>query len=143
MTRTSALTDLVAAEDAAIYGYGIVAGQLRGAAARRARRILRDHTKLRDQWASALSEAGNPVPTPDVAYALPFAVYSPRAARSLAAVIDERLVGWYAELAAVGLPAERAEAVGLARTCATRAVTWGASPRAFPGDEVEPQTQDE
>jgi hypothetical protein len=143
MSRSTALANVVAAEDAAVYGYGIVAGQLSGRAAGRARRALRAHEQMRDRWATALAETGEPVPAPQVAYALPFPVYTARAARQLAAVIDERLVGWYADLAAAGTSDERGEAVSWGRACATRAVVWGASPQAFPGENIEAQTNDE
>lgn len=143
MTRSMALANVVAAEDAAIYGYGVVAGQLSGRAAMRARRALREHVQMRDRWATALAEAGDPVPAPQIAYALPFPVYTAQAARALAAVMDERVVGWYADLAAAGTNEERGEAVSWARACATRAVTWGASPQAFPGEDIETQTENE
>ncbi len=143
MTRSTALANVVIAENAAIYGYGIVAGQLSGRAARRARRALQEHEQLRDQWTAALVANGDSVPTPQVAYAMPFPVYTPQSARALAAVIDERIVGWYADLAGVGTPDERRAAVEQARICATRAVVWGASPRAFPGENIETQAEDE
>lgn len=143
MTRSTALTNVVIAENAAIYGYGIVAGQLSGRAARRARRALQEREQLRDRWIAALAANDDPVPTPQVAYAMPFPVYTPRSARSLAAIIDERIVGWYADLAAIGTPDERREAVNQARACATRAVVWGGLPKAFPGENIETQSEDE
>lgn len=143
MTRSTALANVVLAQSAAIYGYGIVVGQLSGRAARRARRALEEYEQQRDRWIAVLVAEQDPVPTPQVAYAMPFPVYTARSARALAAVIDERIVGWYADLAAVGTPDERRAAVNQARACATRAVTWGASPRAFPGENVETQPEDE
>jgi hypothetical protein len=143
MNRSAALANLVSAEDAAVYGYGIVVGQLSGRAARRARRALREHEDLRSRWATALEESGESVPTPQVAYAMPFPVYTAQAARALAATIDVRLVGWYADLAAFGAADERGDAVQLARVCATRAVSWGGAPQAFPGEDIDSQAEDE
>jgi hypothetical protein len=134
MTRTEALRQVIAAEDAAIYGYGIVAGQLAGNAATRARRALHAHRTWRDRWAVILSASGETVPPAEPAYQLPFPVQTPAAARQLAAHIDARLVGWYADLVAATQGDERSPAIDAARECATRAVVWGAPSQAFPGE---------
>jgi hypothetical protein len=132
VSRETALANIVRAEYAAIYGYGVVVGQLSGRPANRARRALRSHQSWLDRWRTELTDADAPAPEP--AYALPYVVDSAATARSLAATLDERLVGWYADLAAATQGEERSAAVDAARENATRAVTWGAPSQAFPGE---------
>ena len=134
MTRAQALRQVITAEDAAIYGYGVVVGQLAGKAEARARRALQAHRAWRDRWAAELAATGETPPAAAPAYQMPFPVDRPAAARSLAAHIDERLVGWYADLAAASIEQDRSLAVDAARECATRAVVWGAPSQAFPGE---------
>ena len=81
----------------------------------------------------SLAETGSAGPTPAAAYALPFPVVDSLSARRLAAEVEERLAGIYAQLAAATLADERREACLVARECASQAVRWGGVPSAFPG----------
>lgn len=137
MTTNPALTDVIAALDAAIYGYGVVVGQSRGAQQRKAREILAEHIRERDRWSAA---AEYDVPDAEIAYALPFPVQNQSQARRLAVALEERLIGWYAELASTVIDGERADAVVAAQSCAIRAVEWGASSQAFPGEDIPTQS---
>lgn len=120
------LEAVVAGESAAVYAFGVVAGQSRGAQRRRALAALRAHEQWRDRWA-----AGSAAPAA-VAYALPVDVTDEASARTLAQAVENGLVGLYADLAAATRDAERGDAVRAAQQCATRAVRWGAAPQAFP-----------
>lgn len=142
MTREQALVQVIAAEDAAVYGYGVVAGQLNGKAAARARRALHAHRTWRERWIAELTAAGGSPPTPEPAYRMPFPVDDPAGARRLAARIDERLVGWYADLAAASRGDDRSSAIDAGRECATRAVVWGAPSQAFPGESNDEDGDD-
>ena len=117
---------VVAGESAAVYAYGVVAGQSRGAQRRRALIALRAHEQWRDRWAG-----DTPAPAA-VAYDLPVAVTDGASARTLAQAVENGLVGLYADLAAASVDDERVDAVRAAQQCATRAVRWGAAPQAFP-----------
>ena len=117
---------VLAGESAAVFAFGIVAGQSRGTQRRRALAALRIHEQWRDRWA-----AGSPAPAA-VAYTLPVPVTDAASARMLAQAVENGLVGLYADLAAASSDAERLDAVRAAQQCATRAVRWGADSQAFP-----------
>lgn len=117
---------VLAGESAAIYAYGVVAGQSRGVQRRRALTCLRAHEQWRDRWAE-----GAPFPAA-VAYALPVEVTDATTARALAQQVENGLVALYADLAASSVDAKRVDAVRAAQQCAARAVRWGAATQAFP-----------
>ena len=118
----------VAGDDAAVYAYGVVVARLRGAERRQGLAALQAHATWRDRWSTLAPEA----PPPAIAYDLPIAEPSRDQVRELAALVENRLVPIYAELAATLAGDERAAAVSAAAECATRAVSWGATPQAFP-----------
>lgn len=131
--ETAGLRAALAAEHAAIYGYGIVGAYLTdeeraqaGAAwdAHRARRDrLRHLLAVRD--ASPMSSAP--------AYRLPFTVDGPRSAARLAARLEEDAVGAYIGLVAAGDPGLRRLAARAMQGYAARAARWRGSTAAFPG----------
>lgn len=120
------LDAVIAGESAAVYAYGIVAGQSAGAARRRAVAALAAHERWRDRWSAGSATIAA------VAYDLPFPVTDGASARALAAHVENGLVGPYADLAAASDGPDRLEAVRAAQQCATRAVRWGAPTQAFP-----------
>jgi hypothetical protein len=140
MTTNPTFTDLVSALDAAIYGYGVVVGQSRGAQRRKAQEILAGHIRDRDRWSA---RAGSDVPDAEIAYALPFPVQNQSQARRLAASLEERLIGWFADVASEVSGDQRADAVVSARACAVRAVEWGALSQAFPGENIPAESQNQ
>ncbi|MFM8350561.1 MAG: DUF4439 domain-containing protein, partial [Actinomycetales bacterium] len=95
---------------------------------RQALAALQAHSTWRDRWALATPDA----PAPAIAYDLPVADPNRAQVRDLAALVENRLVPIYAELAAAASGDTRTAAVTAAAECATRAVTWGALPQAFP-----------
>lgn len=122
------LLAVLAGEDAAIYAYGVVVARLRGADRRQALAALQAHSTWRDRWAGEAPEA----PPPAIAYDLPVADPNRTQVRELAALVENRLVPLYAEFAAASSGDTRTAAVAAAAECATRAVSWGALPQAFP-----------
>jgi hypothetical protein len=139
-TETSALRDALAAEHAAVWGYGVVGAALdvdvRGPA------VAADqaHRDLRDTLAGLLdTRKADPVPA-KAAYALPFPVLSAVDAAALAVVLEDGVsTAWAAVLARSASRDSRqlaAEALGAAEV---RAVAWrtaaGQTPvnAAFPG----------
>lgn len=130
MTEAEALQAAIAGEDAAVYGYGVVAA--RSANRDRALRSLRAHRAARDLMAAFAAKQGVDVPQAAIAYELPFRVSGPGGAARMAAHLENSLVPLYADLAAAATGEVRAAAVAQAQDCAERAVRWGAAPQAFP-----------
>lgn len=128
MAVSPQLLAALAGEDAAVYAYGVVVARVRGADRRQALAALQAHSTWRDRWALAAPDA----PAPAIAYDLPVADPNRAQVRDLAALVENRLVPIYAELAAAASGDTRTAAVTAAAECATRAVTWGALPQAFP-----------
>jgi hypothetical protein len=130
-----ALQAALAAEHAAVYGYGVAGARLDGAARRSARRLWEAHRAKRDQLTALLiARRAQPVAAA-AAYRLPLQITSQRAAGTLLATLEERLATAY--LGLVGVDDARLRALGAAsmREAVTRAVRWrNAPPRsAFPG----------
>ncbi|MGH3322836.1 MAG: DUF4439 domain-containing protein, partial [Streptomyces sp.] len=67
------------------------------------------------------------------AYALPFAVPDSAAAVRLAAELEDRLAGVYADLVRASEGTRRREAAGSLREAAVRSVRWRGSGVTFPG----------
>ena len=131
-TQKAALTALIAGEDAAIYGYSVGGARVAGSARTRALAALADHRADRDRATSLLTASGSVPPGSAAAYQLPGPIDTPSAARSLMALVDNRLVGLYADAAATLQGEDRRWAVRAAADCAARAVRWGAASQAFP-----------
>jgi hypothetical protein len=131
MSFDAALQAAIAGEDAAVYGYGIVAARAENRRSR-ALRALAAHREARDRLAAAAAVEGVSAPAPALAYTLPFAVNGANEAAQLAADLENSLVPLYADLAAAASGPLRQAAVNQARDCADRAIRWGAAPQAFP-----------
>jgi hypothetical protein len=124
---SDARSAVLAGESAAIYAYGVIIGQTDGARRRRAETSVAAHRRWRDRWVAQFSTE----PSAAVAYDLPDAVGGADA-DTLAALVENRLVALYADLAAASAGEEREDAVRAAQQCAARAVRWGAATQAFP-----------
>ena len=129
MSAEQAIGAAIAGEDSAVYAYGVIGAQCRGAEASRARRALADHRARRQQLQSLIAET---VPAAS-AYDLPFAVDDEASAMRLAVVVENRMAALLADVAAQLDGERRAAAVTGAMECAARAVAWGGAPEAFPG----------
>ncbi|MDQ6876077.1 MAG: ferritin-like domain-containing protein [Actinomycetota bacterium] len=115
----------LAAEHAAVWGYGLVgatlppAQQPLAASADQAHRAHRDalEESLRARRATPVAAAAS--------YQLPFPVTDPQAARALAAHLEQgSAANWYAVLPAVSAPADRRLAVSALTDAATRGLQW-------------------
>lgn len=125
---TSAIEAAISGEDACIYAYGVIGSQVKGAARARARKSLGEHQAWRDRMQA--QSAG--IVAASVAYDFPFPVEDPVSAKQLAVLVENRMVGLYADLAASASGQAREDAVTAAMECATRAIAWGGAPQAFP-----------
>ncbi len=123
-----ALREALAAEHAAVWGYGVVGAALPPEARTPAGEAEQAHRDVRDRLAALLDERGaDPVPAA-AGYALPFPVLSPADAAALAAVVEEGVsAAWVALLDAAAQSAVRQLAVDALGAAEVRAVAWRAA----------------
>jgi Domain of unknown function (DUF4439) len=139
-TETAALREVLAAEHAAVWGYGAVGAALPLDA--REPVVAGDvaHRDVRDRLVALLDARGaDPVPR-EAGYTLPFPVLSPVDAAALAVVLEEGVsAAWVRLLDQATEPSVRELAVEELGAAEVRAVGWraaaGRTPltRAFPG----------
>ena len=123
----------LAAEHAAVYGYGIAGAWLRGAERTRARAAYAGHLARRDRLSALLVDAGQTPVAAEPAYALPPEVRGPEDATALARVLEERVAAVYADLvAASGGEHRRLPALAM-QEAAVRAAEWRGGSLPFPG----------
>lgn len=84
------LAAALAAEHAAIFGYGVAGARLDGALQEAARQAEAAHRTRRDELLARLAATGASPPPPEPAYALPFPVPDPAGALRLAVHLEER-----------------------------------------------------
>ena len=95
-----------------------------------------------EAWSAVVATGGTP-PAAAASYQLPFRAGSPARARDLMAVLDNALVGPYADAAAATSGDDRRWAARTAAECAVRAVAWGAeSPILSDRDRANPRLGD-
>ena len=136
MTAGDAWAQVVAGEDAAVYAYSVAGAQLSSGGRRKALAGLDAHRSNRDRAAASTLSASASPPGSATAYELPIPVDSAQSAKALMALVDNRLVGLYADAAEASSGPDRRWAARTAAECATRAVTWGSAPQAFPTGTV-------
>ncbi len=116
--------------EAAIYAYGLVAARVPSGSQRSsALSAMAWHRTQRDALRARITALGSTPPAAAAAYAPPFPVTDAASARRLATLVEDRLAGQWAGLAAASTAAARTRDALTAQTCATRVVTWsGAAP---------------
>ncbi|MDJ1132621.1 ferritin-like domain-containing protein [Streptomyces iconiensis] len=133
MTELAAAQAALRAEHAAVYGYGVVGGRITEERKNEARAAYDAHRARRDALRRTVRGLdGKPAPAA-AAYALPFAVPDSAAAVRLAAELEDRVAGVYADLVRASEGARRREAAGALREAAIRSARWKGSGVAFPG----------
>jgi hypothetical protein len=138
----AALQECLAAEHAAVYGYGVVGGVLAGTTPfgspeqRLAAAAYVEHRHRRDDLtATILHEGGQPVAAKP-AYELPRQVRHVRTAadcRRLAQLLEERCGQTYADAVARSVDDDRDLTARALTACALRGAAWGAPFEPFPG----------
>ncbi|MFF9899743.1 DUF4439 domain-containing protein [Streptomyces longispororuber] len=121
------------AEHAAVYGYGVVGGRVGDGRRAQARAAYDAHRARRDELRRAVRELGGRPEPSAAAYALPFPVPDAAAAVRLAAELEERVAGVYADLVRAVEGDRRAAAAEALREAAVRAARWRGGSVAFPG----------
>ncbi|MGK5112205.1 ferritin-like domain-containing protein [Geodermatophilus sp. CPCC 205506] len=139
-TETAALREALAAEHAAVWGYGSVGAALPAEGRPPAVAAENAHRDVRDRLAALLDgRDADPVPA-EGGYTLPFPVLSATDAAALAVVLEEGVAAaWVRVLDQAARAAVRELAVGVLAAAEVRAVGWrtaaGETPptTAFPG----------
>jgi hypothetical protein len=131
----TALQAALAAEHAAVYGYGVLGARLRGGQRQAARDMWDAHRARRDRL-SALITAQNAEPVAaSAAYRLPVRPTTAASAARLAAALEDHVLAAYLGLAGVADPKTRRFAAQGMQEAIGRSVRWlGSAPSsAFPG----------
>ncbi|MBH0247501.1 DUF4439 domain-containing protein, partial [Streptomyces cavourensis] len=102
----------LAAEHAAVYGYGVLGGRVEAGRRTEARAAYDGHRARRDTLMRTVRDLGGAPVAADAAYALPFAVADTASALRLAAVLEDRVAGVYADLVRATEGPARADAAG-------------------------------
>ncbi|MEW1720793.1 DUF4439 domain-containing protein [Streptomyces sp. NPDC093109] len=123
----------LAAEHAAVYGYGVVGGRVDAARRAEATAAYAAHRARRDALARTVRDLGGRPAVSAAAYTLPFAVPDGKAAVRLAAELEDRVAGVYSDLVRAAEGPLRREAAAALREAAVRAARWRGSGVAFPG----------
>jgi Domain of unknown function (DUF4439) len=139
-TENAALNEALAAEHAAVWGYGVVGAALGAGAASAAAAAETAHRDLRDRVTALLVERKAEAVGAQGGYALPFPVLSEVDAAALAVVLEEgTAAAWVRVLDQSVERSTRELAVEALSAAEVRAVAWrtaaGQTPvtRAFPG----------
>nr|WP_202036040.1 ferritin-like domain-containing protein [Streptomyces mexicanus] len=131
--RLRALQAALAAEHAAVYGYGVVGGRIGRERRPDARAAYDAHRARRDALTREVRDLGGTPVVAAAGYELPFPVPDAAAAIRFAAQLEDRVAGVYADLVRASAGAARREAAGALREAAVRAVRWRGESVAFPG----------
>jgi hypothetical protein len=129
----AALQAALAAEHAAVYGYGVVGGRIREGRRTEAKSAYDAHRARRDALAREVRDLGGTPAAAAAGYALPFPVPDSDAAVRLAAELEDRVAGVYSDLVRATVDGRRSMAAGALREAAVRAVRWRGESVAFPG----------
>jgi hypothetical protein len=129
----AALQAALAAEQAAIFGYGVVGAHLAGARQRAATTDWIAHQVAADKLAGLIRATGARPHAAAVGYRLPFAVQSAQQARSLAVILEDRVAQAYLAVVALSDDVLRDLGAREVRAAALRAASWRGSTVAFPG----------
>ena len=132
-TELTALQAALAAEHAAVYGYGVVGGRIREGRRTEAKAAYDAHRARRDALVREVRDLGGTPVAASAAYALPFAVPDSAAAVRLAAELEDRVAGVYSDLVRASTDGLRGTATEALREAAVRAVRWRGGSVPFPG----------
>ena len=130
---SAALQGALAAENAAIFGYGVAGAYLAGRQRATATAYWNEHRSARDALASLLRARGEQPAAAADAYKLPFGVHTAAEAASLAIFLENGVTAAYLGLVGVGDAGLRTFGARATQAAAIRATSWRGSTVAFPG----------
>jgi hypothetical protein len=119
-----ALSAALAAEHAAIFGYGVAGAYLNGDTRALARQAETEHRDRRDAVALRIEAAGGQLVAAAPAYALPVQVTDAASAMRLAAALEEATAGTWREALSATADEERQLALDAFIACAVMATRW-------------------
>ncbi len=128
-----ALQAALAAEDAAIFGYGVAGAHLSGSRLAAAEQYWTGHNEARDALATMISKLGAAPVAAQAFYQLPFPVHDATSAMALAAYLEDGVTRAYLGIVAVSEPRLRAFGALAMQGPAERAAYWRGRTQAFPG----------
>ena len=139
-----ALQAALAAEHAAVYGYGVAGAMLSGTDQAMARNDWKSHQEARDTLQAMIVKLGATPVAASAAYEMPFTVHDARSARLLAAALEDGVTQAYLGLVAVTDQTLRTFGALSMQPPANRAAVWRGSTVAFPGmPSTQPSTRAE
>jgi len=124
MSEVDSAVLVLGGTEAAVYAYGLVAARVTGAERSRALSAMSWHRAQRDALRARISTLGATPPAAAAAYTPPVPVTDAASARALAALVEDRLAGQWAALAASSAVARRTQDALTTQSCAVRCVTW-------------------
>ena len=138
VSTPQALQPCLAAEHAAVFGYGVLGGVLSAAesdapSAKAALAAYNTHQARRDTLTELLVTAGAEPVAAKAVYDIPFRVAGVPSARRLARGLEASCATVYARATAVTSEKVRLMVSGTLLDCAVRGARWGSAPTAFPG----------
>ncbi|MFI7278228.1 ferritin-like domain-containing protein [Streptomyces sp. NPDC049879] len=133
LSELDATQAALAAEHAAVYGYGVVGGRIGDDRGREVSEAYTAHRARRDTLHRTVRDMGGTPVASAAAYALPFDVADEEGAVRLAAELETRLAAAYADLVGAGGEETRREAAAALAEAAVRAARWQGAPVPFPG----------
>ena len=129
----AALQAALAAEDAAVYAYGVVGAQLSGPSRTRATGSYQAHRARRGALQQRIAASGAVPAAAAPAYRLPAAVTDPASAVRLAGLVEDRICAVYANAVQATTGPLRATAAAALRQSALDCYAWRGTGSAFPG----------
>ncbi len=140
MSATDALAAALAAEHAAIFGYGVAGAHLDRAGQESARQAETAHRNRRDALVQRIAAASASPPVAAPAYSLPFPVADSAKALALAIAIEEGTARAWRQAVPATTGDDRRLAVTALMDCAVRATRWRAAARVRPTTVTFPGT---
>ena len=131
----SALQAVLAAEDAAIFGYGVAGAHLAGASQTAAEQDWTSHNEARDTLTAMISALGATPVAALAVYRLPFAVHDAASATALTARLEDGVTRAYLGLVVVADQRLRTFGALAMQAAAGRAAFWRGTTEPFPGLE--------
>ncbi len=129
----SALQAALAAENAAIFGYGVAGAHLAGSSQATAGQDWTRHNQARDTLTAMIASRGAVPAAAQASYRLPFRVHDAASAMSLAAYLEDGVTRAYLGLVAVSDQRLRRFGAMAMQDAAQRAASWRGSTQPFPG----------
>ena len=133
VSAVQALQAALAAEEAAMFGYGVAGAHLSGNRKAAAEQDWTRHNEARDTLSAMVSALGAEPTTGSAFYRLPFEVNDAVSAAKLAAYLEEGVTRAYLGLVAVSDQRLRTFGALAMQSSAERAAFWRGTTEAFPG----------